>query len=621
MRKLRKNPVIYIICALLAAGLIAFIPMISMAHGSGEPEWNPSGDVPQDPLHRLPASPEEAHGRLLEREISWPEAAAQGEGFQASRVRAGTLRIAIPYDTVEGFISTAGGNVKVDLYQSDGATLKQSVTETAGDDGWFKADLTAGDIVSGDKVKVTDLSGGAPVTVDCTLTGAVDFANDRVSGTTVGGNQVMAYIVAPSTYYADVPPGVAQAQVMAGPAGAFILDFTGIDLRTGDAALLFSADAAGHTVMDVAAGSGSGLVVYPQYDEVLGYYVPGTVLTVNADARSRKATTLKDGFFEAWFSNYDIKDGVNVSCNMGGTRSVTVRDVSAKCDPASNRVEGTVPANRDVRVTMDPYRTPVVYETRSDSSGSFQVDLGTRYTATGTDVYNVTWYDDDGDAVVYEFQTFSWYLAEGCTLGDNFDTFVLVQNPGTEDAEITLTFQLTQGTAPSYYFVLAPGQRRSVWLDKLPGLNNAEVSTKVTSLRGNWVVAERAVYFNFFGKQDGHDSIGALTPATEWYLAEGCTLGDNFDTFVLVQNPGTEVAGVTLSFQLTQGTAPDFYFELAPGQRRSVWLDKLPGLENAEVSTKVTSTKPVVAERAVYFNFFGKQGGHDSVGVPGGILR
>ncbi|WP_287155559.1 hypothetical protein, partial [Candidatus Solincola tengchongensis] len=532
MRKLRKKPAVYIICSLLVAGLLTLIPMISQAHGSAVGVSEPGSDAPRDPLHRLPSSPEEAHRRLAEREISWPEHAPEGD-FRAAGVQAGSLRITIPYDTVEGFITTPEGNVKVELFQSDGVTLKQSVTKAAGADGWFKVDLSTGDIVSGDKVKVTDLAAGAPVTVDCTLTGTLDFSNDRVSGTTASGNQVTAYIVAPSTYYADVPPGLAQAQASAGPAGSFILDFTGLDLRAGDAALVFAADAAGNTVMNVASGSGTALVVYPQYDEVLGYYVPGTSLTVSVDGHSRNATTLGDGFFETWFSDYDVKDGDVVSCNMGGARSITVRDVSAKCDPALNRVEGTAPGNRAIRVTMDPYGTPVVYETQSDASGNFIVNLGTKYSASGTDVYNVTWYDGDGDAVVYEFQTFSWYLAEGCTLGDNFDTFVLVQNPGTEDAEITMTFQLTQGTAPHFYFVLGPGQRRSVWLDKLPGLENAEVSTKVTSLRGNWVVAERAVYFNFFGKQGGHDSIGALTPAMEWYLAEGCTLGDNFDTFVL----------------------------------------------------------------------------------------
>ncbi|MGQ9476788.1 MAG: hypothetical protein ACUVSI_12045, partial [Actinomycetota bacterium] len=502
MRRLRKNVIIYLACSFLIAGLLALVSVLSLAHGSAM-GLSAGSDVPQDPLHRLPSSPEEAHQRLAERKVTWPEATPEGD-YQAAEIVAASLRVTIPYDTVEGFITHPGANVRVDLYKNDG-TLKQSVTRKAGDDGWFKVNLSDGDIVSGDKVEVTDLSGGAEVIVDCTLAGTVDFDSDQVSGTTAEGNRVTAYIVAPSTYFADVPPGVASGQVVAS-AGAFTIEFTDLDLRRGDAVMLFSGDSSGNMVMNVAGGSGTALVVYPQFDEVLGYYAPSTTLDVNAAGHNRNVTTLGDGFFEAWFTDYDIKAGDSIDCNMGGTRSITVRDVSAKCDPATNRVEGTAPAGRDLRVTMNPYGNPVIYETTSGGSGNFAVDLGPRYTATGNDVYNVTWYDDDGDAVVYEFQTFSWYLAEGCTLGDNFDTFVLVQNPGTEVAEITLTFQLTQGTAPSFNFELAPGQRRSVWLDKLEGLANAEVSTKVTSTQP--VVAERAVYFNFFGKQGGHDSVG-----------------------------------------------------------------------------------------------------------------
>jgi hypothetical protein len=205
-----------------------------------------------------------------------------------------------------------------------------------------------------------------------------------------------------------------------------------------------------------------------------------------------------------------------------------------------------------------------------------------------------------------------WYLAEGYT-GGTFDTWVLVQNPGTEEALVTLKFQLVEGTAPDYTFTLPAGQRQSIMLDSLPDLSDAEVSTAVVSSVP--VVAERAVYFDYYGKKGGHDSIGTTTPSTTWYLAEGYT-GGTFDTWVLVQNPWTVDVQVTLEFQLVDGSAPDYTFTLPAGQRKSIMLDALPNLSNAEVSTKVTATMPVVSERAMYFDYFGKQGGHDSIGVP-----
>nr|WP_303646110.1 DUF5719 family protein [Candidatus Solincola tengchongensis] len=207
----------------------------------------------------------------------------------------------------------------------------------------------------------------------------------------------------------------------------------------------------------------------------------------------------------------------------------------------------------------------------------------------------------------------TWYLAEGYT-GGEFDTYVLVQNPGETSAHVTLKFQLPPGhSAPDYEFDLPAGTRSSIQLDGLPGLSNTDVSTKVTSTAP--VMVERAMYFNYFGKPGGHDSIGVKYPSTVWYLAEGYT-GGQFDTYVLVQNPGETSAHVTLKFQLPPGhSAPDYEFDLPAGTRSSIQLDGLPGLSNTDVSTKVTSTAPVMVERAMYFNYFGKPGGHDSIGV------
>jgi hypothetical protein len=206
-----------------------------------------------------------------------------------------------------------------------------------------------------------------------------------------------------------------------------------------------------------------------------------------------------------------------------------------------------------------------------------------------------------------------WYLAEGYT-GGEFDTWVLVQNPGEVDAEVTLTFQLPPGTsAEPFTLPLPAGTRQSIKLDSLPGLENTDVSTKVTSTKP--IVAERAMYFNYNGKPGGHDSIGVKYPAQEWSQAEGYHR-EALDTWGLVKKTGTANTTVTLDFQLPPGTsAPSYTLDLPAGTRRSVHLDDLPGLENTDVSVKISSPIAVVAERAMYFNYQGKPGGHDSAGV------
>ncbi|MDI6830324.1 MAG: IPT/TIG domain-containing protein [Actinomycetota bacterium] len=217
------------------------------------------------------------------------------------------------------------------------------------------------------------------------------------------------------------------------------------------------------------------------------------------------------------------------------------------------------------------------------------------------------------DSIGVKYPSNIWYFAEGYT-GGEFDTWVLVQNPGDANAHVTLEFQLPPGSsAPPFEFDLPAGTRRSIHLDELPGLSETDVSTKVVA--NIPVVAERAVYFDYFGKTGGHDSIGVVSPSERWFLAEGYTGGD-FDTWVLVQNPGDASAHVRFDFQLPPGSsAPPFEFDLPARSRQSFHLDDFDGLSATDVSTMVTSNLPVVAERAMYFNYFGKTDGHDSVGV------
>ncbi len=623
--KTGKSYRIHLFCAILVIAFLLCVPLISAwssLDGGRARASEANSEIKADPLRRLPASPEEANKRLQEQKIGWP-AELGGEGDRSADAVSAGVRVSIPYDTVTGRTTHASTDVQVVLTQG---MQTYTVNTTTNASRFFEADLAdatpgPGDIKSGDTVTVTDSGGGAPVVVNCTLTCAMDAPNDVVSGTALAGRSVDVYIRTPSTYYGDIPPGVAHKKDTGTP---WDVDFTGtLKLRYGDAAFVYSTDTRGNIVMNVANDGGT-LVVYPQYDDVMGYYLPGQLLTVKAAGISGNnvdAGTAGDGFFDAWFyKKYNIVPPDLVTCQMGATnRSIMVANVSARCDPATNHVTGSGPANRVMRLTMSPYSNPVTYQVTINANGNFNIDLGTRYTATGSDVYNIAWYDADCDCVVYEFQAFSWYLAEGYTGttsgGGYFDTYVLLQNPGSLDAPFTMTFQVQNGTAAAVAGTVLANSRMTVHLDELPGLSEASVSTKVTSTTGAPLNAERAMYFKYVGDPGGHDSIGTLTPCYIWYLAEGYT-GAGFDTWVLVQNPGTTAANVTLKFQLDSGTAPDKVISLPAGTRQSVYLNDLPGLSaGVSVSTKVTSDVRVVVERAMYFRYSGKRGGHDSIGV------
>ncbi|MDY6794917.1 MAG: DUF5719 family protein [Actinomycetota bacterium] len=608
---IRKSFGIHICCSILVLSFLVAIPVVSSTTGGGGATAAPAGsEINADPLGRLPATPEEAHQRMESREISWQGHADDGDSFDVASVQSGVLA-AIPFDTVEGYTTSANTGVTVELWR--GAVKIQTVNTTTNADKWFSADLSTGDIQSGDIVRIQDAGGGAAVDIDTTLTGNMNTGTNVVSGTAKAGNFIDVWISAPGTYYGDIPPGVAYLTTRA-TGGNWSVNFTNtLNLLRGDAAFVFSIDGNSNVVLDVCNAGGS-LVVYPQYDDVMGYDQPAKSLTIDVDGTSQTVGTAGDGFFEAWFTDYNIVPGDIVSCaQIGGGRAITVADISATCDPDTNKVEGTGPPNRTIRLIMAPYVDPVVYETTTNASGAFTVDLGDRYTAIGSEVFNITWYDSDADCVVYEFQTFSWYLPEGYT-GGQFDTWVLVQNPGDEDVPIKMTFQVQDGSAPARGFDIPAQERRSFHLDEFEGLADAQVSTKVTSTSGATIIAERAEYFDYDGKQGGHDSIGTIMPSTTWYLAEGYTGGD-FDTWVLIQNPGTEPADITLDFQVQGGSAPSRGFTVPAGERKSFHLDEFEGLSDAQVSTKVTSDEDVVAERAEYFDYDGKKGGHDSIGV------
>ncbi|MBU1670296.1 MAG: right-handed parallel beta-helix repeat-containing protein, partial [Actinobacteria bacterium] len=151
-----------------------------------------------------------------------------------------------------------------------------------------------------------------------------------------------------------------------------------------------------------------------------------------------------------------------------------------------------------------------------------------------------------------------WYLAEGSTGADgngNFETWVLVQNPGDTTANVTVTYMTPNGAKPGPVLNLEPNSRTSVSVaDSVP--NEWDVSTKVTS--DVPVIAERSVYWHTptTYRQAAHDSIGVTGAQTEWFLAEGSTGADgngNFETWVLVQNPGDTTANVTLTYMTPDG--------------------------------------------------------------------
>ncbi|MBN2026744.1 MAG: hypothetical protein JW854_08315 [Actinobacteria bacterium] len=594
--------------------LLLFLPS-AVAVMAGEEAESGARVSAADPLGRLPEDPQEAHQRLEESDIAWP---CEGDeaGFEAAGVQPG-VRVALPYDTVEGFTTHANAGVKVDLWH--GGSIVHTINTTTNNNKWFYADFAdAGkDIQSGDQIDVTDLADMAKANVNCNLTCGINISTDRVSGNTQSGNIVDVYIKIPNTYYGDIPPGVAHERVDAS-GGNYSATFSGTNIRNGDEAYVFSTDGNDNVVMNVAR-SGPVLVVYPQYDEVMGFYNPGVSVGVKAGSATQNVGTAGDGFFDAWFVDHDILPGEQVSCVLGTNRSIITEDISATADPFTNIVQGQLPPDRLVRITMNTYRDPVMVELQSDANGYFIYDFTGLYDISGIEVYNVAWYNDAGDCVVYEFQTYSWYMPEGYT-GIGFDEWVLIMNPGDNVAYVRVVFQTLTGEVEGPLIPAQPGSRVTVHVnDWVPEMH---VSTMVTSIDGTSIMAERAMYM--YGTPDGkwgaHDSIGILTPSPVWYLPEGATYF-GFDEWVLIQNPNGIPVQTKVQFLERGGVAEEFTVEIGATSRYTVHVNEY--VPDTEISTRVESLTevggeilPVFAERAMYMaTADGKRGAHDSIGL------
>ncbi|MDD3719607.1 MAG: hypothetical protein PHP28_13215 [Actinomycetota bacterium] len=132
-------------------------------------------------------------------------------------------------------------------------------------------------------------------------------------------------------------------------------------------------------------------------------------------------------------------------------------------------------------------------------------------------------------------------------------------------------------------------------------------------------LAERPMYFDYSGIAasgwtGGHCVIGATRTAESWFFAEGYT-GPGFEEWLCIQNPGATDAQVTIVYYPEGGGTPIVKDQptVAANSRYTVYVNWDAG-ENLPISAEVMSSKPVIVERPMYFDFRGLTGGHDVVG-------
>lgn len=174
-------------------------------------------------------------------------------------------------------------------------------------------------------------------------------------------------------------------------------------------------------------------------------------------------------------------------------------------------------------------------------------------------------------------------------------TWISLLNPTTLPADVLLRFARSDGQVVSQSVVVPPMARRTVNAREVAGLTG-EFGTSVEA--DAIIVAERTMTWDETGY--GASTEQASVTSNAWYFAEGATHGQ-FNVYYLLMNPGEVDASVTLKF-LDSTIAPVSRTVSVPANsRRTVWVDvAVPELATADFGAVVTSTQPIVAERAMY---------------------
>ena len=182
---------------------------------------------------------------------------------------------------------------------------------------------------------------------------------------------------------------------------------------------------------------------------------------------------------------------------------------------------------------------------------------------------------------------------------------------------------MREGTTPVVVdYTLKPTSRFTIRLDDVEGCQNSQVATKINS--DIPIAAERAMYFNYYGKDEGSDSIGAISGG-HWLLPEGYTgdnnyAGEEFDSYILLMNPNEEAVDVDVKFMAppfnNASVVETMTYTLAPLSRFTIHVDELEKFSNVSFSTEVTAEGgvPIACERSMYFMYYGLKGGHNSIG-------
>jgi hypothetical protein len=230
-----------------------------------------------------------------------------------------------------------------------------------------------------------------------------------------------------------------------------------------------------------------------------------------------------------------------------------------------------------------------------------------------------------------------WLFAEGYTGGQFQENFVIANvDPANIAANVTINLEFPDGSTKAYPITVAANSQ-AVWNVNavVPAPGNS-VSAEITSTGAN-IVVEREMFFKYNHNGNGRsllsmggtDVLGMVGPASakNYGFAEGyVNLG--FDVWLTIQNP--TATSETINISLVNNAGGYYTTSVTVGAHTRYTADITGmvinhlyhagnGFAGYEVSMVVQSSNGAfVAERPMYWNAAGTEGGSDAIGYIGG---